>query len=91
MGTKNNPGNFDCYSKAEPDEPMFVLLGRDPTACMVVTFWVAMQLELGEDVSSEKIAEARQCARKLEEWATSKNKNTTQALKALEHLTVRRS
>lgn len=21
MGTKNNPGNFDCYANAEPDEP----------------------------------------------------------------------
>jgi hypothetical protein len=30
MGTKSNPGPFDCYAKAEPDEPMFVLLARDP-------------------------------------------------------------
>ncbi|HAW11807.1 MAG TPA: aspartate decarboxylase, partial [Chloroflexi bacterium] len=30
MGTKNNPGKFDCYDDAHPDEPMFVLLGRDP-------------------------------------------------------------
>ena len=29
MGTKNNPGKFDCYEHAKPDEPMFVLLGRD--------------------------------------------------------------
>lgn len=29
MGTKNNPGAFDCYANAEPDEPMFVLLARD--------------------------------------------------------------
>ena len=28
MGTKNNPGRFDCYGNAEPDEPIFVLLGR---------------------------------------------------------------
>lgn len=32
MGTKNNPGAFDCYANAEPDEPMFVLLGRDKHA-----------------------------------------------------------
>ena len=32
MGTKNNPGQFDCYRNAEPDEPMFVLLARDERA-----------------------------------------------------------
>ena len=32
MATKNNPGKFDCYTNAEPDEPMFILLGRDPVA-----------------------------------------------------------
>ena len=26
MGTKNNPGKFDCYANAKPDEPLFVLL-----------------------------------------------------------------
>lgn len=36
MGTKNNPGKFDCYDAALPDEPMFVLLARDP----VVREWV---------------------------------------------------
>lgn len=39
MGTKNNPGKFDCYHKAEPDEPMFVLLGRDPQAAHLVSIW----------------------------------------------------
>jgi hypothetical protein len=29
MGTKNQPGKFDtCYANADPDEPMFVLLGK---------------------------------------------------------------
>ena len=36
MGTKNNPGVFDCYANAEPDEPMFVLLGRDKDAATLV-------------------------------------------------------
>lgn len=39
MGTKNNPGKFDCYEKADPDEPMFVLLGRDPMAAHLVSIW----------------------------------------------------
>ena len=25
MGTKNEPGEFDCYAAAEPDEPMFII------------------------------------------------------------------
>jgi hypothetical protein len=29
VGTKNTPGPFDCYASAHPDEPMFVLLGRE--------------------------------------------------------------
>ena len=28
MATKEKLGQFDCYEKAEPDEPMFVLLAR---------------------------------------------------------------
>ncbi len=39
MGTKNNPGKFDCYTNAEPDEPMFVLLARDQMAAFLVSIW----------------------------------------------------
>lgn len=39
MGTKNNPGKYDCYEKAEPDEPLFVLIGRDQTASDFVDLW----------------------------------------------------
>jgi len=44
MGTKNNPGKFDCYEKAEPDEPMFVLLARDPLAGHLVSIWAKMRM-----------------------------------------------
>lgn len=43
MGTKNNPGKFDCYESAKPDEPMFVLLGRDPLAGHLVSIWSKMR------------------------------------------------
>lgn len=43
MGTKNNPGSFDCYEKAEPDEPMFVLLARDPRAANLARLWAALE------------------------------------------------
>lgn len=39
MGTKENPSQFDCYDKAAPDEPMFILLARDPIAPYLVTLW----------------------------------------------------
>ena len=65
MGTKNNPGKFDCYTNAEPDEPMFVLLGRDPLASLLVRFWIFLR----EDEDPAKVAEARTCADALEKWA----------------------
>ncbi len=43
MGTKINPGEFDCYANAEADEPMFVLLARDITSKYFVRAWVAIQ------------------------------------------------
>lgn len=43
MGTKNNPGKFDCYNAAEPDEPMFTLLARDPLAGFLVSIWSSMR------------------------------------------------
>jgi len=39
MGTKNNPGKYDCYKKALPDEPIFVLLARDPDFSAIVNEW----------------------------------------------------
>lgn len=39
MGTKENPGNFDCYENALPDEPMFVLLARDPDFARLIRLW----------------------------------------------------
>ena len=44
MGTKNNPGQFDCYANAEPDEPMFVLLGRDRLAPFLVSIWSKIRM-----------------------------------------------
>lgn len=41
MATKNNPGQFDCYTKAGPDEPLFTLRAKDPAAPFLVDIWVA--------------------------------------------------
>jgi hypothetical protein len=39
MGTKENPGKYDCYDKALPDEPMFTLLARDPYMPKLLRKW----------------------------------------------------
>ena len=39
MGTKLIPGEFDCYAAALPNEPIFVLLGRDPDFARLVLSW----------------------------------------------------
>ena len=43
MGTKLEPGKFDCYANALPDEPMFVLLGRDALAPSLVNIWAMIR------------------------------------------------
>lgn len=63
MGTKNNPGQFDCYENADPNEPMFVLLGRDQDAPGLVNRWADQREQRGED--PEKVAEARHCAAQM--------------------------
>jgi hypothetical protein len=70
MGTKNEPGKFDCYAAAGPDEPMFVLLGRDATAPFLVFAWVALRMEMG-DTDDEKLGEAVSCAAKMHLHAAS--------------------
>lgn len=44
MGTKANPGRFDCYANAAPDEPMFVLLARDRLAPHLVSIWAKLRV-----------------------------------------------
>ncbi len=66
MGTKVNPGKFDCYSAAEPDEPIFVLLARDPQAAVLVRQWADdRQKRTGV---TEKVTEARKLAEDMDMW-----------------------
>lgn len=73
MSTKNNPGAFDCYANAAPDEEMFVLLGRDVSAPQVVENWALMraqQIAVGfkpkEDIAM--VNAALDCADKMRAW-----------------------
>jgi hypothetical protein len=73
MGTKNNPGEFDCHANALPDEPMFVLLARDQSAPHLVRLWADLRAELIKQGVRPKsdmymVDEARHCATEMEVW-----------------------
>jgi hypothetical protein len=73
MGMKLQPGNFDCYGNAEPDEPMFILLARDIAAPLVVEEWANRRermIQIGSKPESDRpmVDEARECAKKMREW-----------------------
>lgn len=53
MGTKNNPAPNDCYDRAEPDEPMFTLLARDPTGATLVSIWAKLRVGQFDAAESE--------------------------------------
>ena len=67
MATKNNPGAFDCYAKAEPDEPMFILLGRDKHAASLVSLWALLRRLDAEDAAV--VDEAEGCAKAMALYA----------------------
>lgn len=73
MGTKNQPGAFDCFAAAHPDEPMFVLLGRDPLAAMLVGWWAGLKSALDPNADEEKIKEALLVAQQMDQWLLSLN------------------
>lgn len=66
MGTKRTPGTFDCYDNAEPDEPMFVLLARDPNAAYLVREWARDRR--ARDGDTEQVREAFACAAAMLDW-----------------------
>lgn len=69
MGTKNNPNPNDCYIKANPDEPMFTLLGRDPTAKATIHAWCSLRIKTGLNKPHDaKIKEAYTLAAQMENY-----------------------
>lgn len=74
MGTKNNPGTFDCYANAEPDEPMFILLGRDPHAHTAVRKWAEDRMAMiyagaKPETDIHMVKEAHECADAMERYS----------------------
>lgn len=73
MGTKNKPAAFDCYANALPDEPMFVLLARDPDFHRLVMKWARRRSEdvqcgLRPEGDMVMVAEAQACAFAGRKW-----------------------
>ena len=81
MGTKESPGDFDCYANAKSDEPMFVLLARDPSAPEVIEEWARLyaQRKALENIihskdpalteeQGKKLQEAFSCADRMRLW-----------------------
>ena len=84
MSSKATDGPDSCYNRALNDEPMFVLLGRDPTAPFVVLFWCKLRTLLDpEGKDAAQIAEAHACTTALRDWAVKLGK-TDQLGKAYE-------
>jgi hypothetical protein len=55
-----------CYDKAGEDEELFVLRARDALAAIVVRYWAELAERGG--TKPEIVAEARECARRMEAW-----------------------
>lgn len=78
MGTKNNPGQFDCYANALPDEPIFTLLARDPEFLNLVIQWADKRMRdiyCGDRPESDlkMVFEAKQCALNGQKWRKDNN------------------
>lgn len=75
MGTKRNPGDFDCYKNAGMDEPIFVLRANDPHASYLVQTWadrVSRQVHLTAR-DSVKASEALRVADAMDAWAATQS------------------
>lgn len=77
MGTKKNPGAFDCHAMAAEDEPLFTLLARDKDAPLIIRMLALvreMQIEAGvrPETDRAQIEEARRCAYEMDRWRSRK-------------------
>jgi hypothetical protein len=74
MSTKNNPGAYDCYAKLEPDEPYFLLRGKDPVSWLLVNLWIMIRRHMAgpDEITPEyqaKLNEAKRCSDSMKIYA----------------------
>jgi hypothetical protein len=53
--TVNSKANRDCLAKAKPDEPMFIILGRDPDGGNIVRLWAQRRFDAGDTEHAEQV------------------------------------
>lgn len=73
MGTKLNPGDYDCYEKAEPTEELFTLRAKDSDASVIVKMWAFFRMQqinagLRPESDRAQVSEAIACATRMEIW-----------------------
>lgn len=85
MGTKNNPGQYDCYEKADADEPMFVLLGRDRCAAAATRAWILYRAMAGE-TDAAMLKEAFDCSIAMDSYRQAREKGESMSLKSDDEL-----
>ena len=81
MGTKTNPGPFDCYASAAPDEPIFILRAVDPAAPDAIEDWCDIRSKMirhgtKPDSDWQMIFEARAVADQMRDWRRSSRRGT---------------
>lgn len=88
------PRNNAYIAKAAPDEPVFVLLGRDPIAAKLVKDWAEFRFRrlpnFGIDNPEEmaQIAEAVACGKAMEAYAAQRQQDKNRARIAAEKAAV---
>ena len=71
MSSKQNPSVYNGYKAALPDEPIFVILGRDPAGPATLDFWASQRIKLGKTVGEDdkdRIRAAIDEAKEMQEW-----------------------
>lgn len=65
-----------CWNRAQDDEPVFVLLGRDKSAAVAIRAWIFNRLATGKSTeASPEIVEAREAAARMEKYAAARSKS----------------
>lgn len=75
MPTKQNPGVFDCYKAALPDEPIFVILGRDLAGPATLGYWAQQRIALGKTDSQDDLDRITAALAEAEEMRTWRERN----------------
>jgi hypothetical protein len=91
VSTKKNPGQFDCYANAEPEEPLFIVLARDKDAPLLVRMWAMLRegaIENGAKPISDMtmVHEARQIAYQMDRWRRANRGDDRQGILTMDEM-----